>query len=246
MRINRGDVIAGVDALELRAYFRKCGDRRLNCVTAMETFSISKRKAEQFIAALLKLELIREYEVPSEKGITYYETTIAGNAFVMAKAGKPVPRASAERILREFLDRVRSVNERSDLAHSVETVVVFGSYLSDRHHLNDLDIAVELKRRGADDAAHEKLRKASLDTAFATGRRFGNIVEELFWPQNELLLILKNRARTISLCEWESLFEMDGLQYCVLVGDSARLAGLIKRGKQVEPIGILGKGEETV
>jgi hypothetical protein len=30
-------------------------------------------------------------------------------------------------------------------------------------------------------------------------------------------------SRTITLCAWESLVKMEGLQYCVLVGDKARV-----------------------
>jgi predicted nucleotidyltransferase len=53
--------------------------------------------------------------------------------------------------------RLKRVNERSELAYSVESVVVFGSYLTDRTKLNDLDIGVELTRRGKEKATDEKL-----------------------------------------------------------------------------------------
>ena len=152
----------------------------------------------------------------------------------MAKAGKPVTRASADEVLREFVDRVRIVNGRQELAHSVESAVVFGSYLSDAKRLNDLDIAVELKQKRPDDATYESLRQASLDRAYASGRRFRNVVEEVGWPQLEVLYILKNRSRTISLCEWESLFQMEALRYCVVFGDKKRIAGLLKGGHCVE------------
>ena len=243
MRIRRGDVIAGVDALELRRYL-KTRDNRVNYITAMESFLITKQSADKFIAELERLELIRKCESQIEKNITCYETTIAGNALGIAKAGKPVSRQSAERTLREFLNRVRSVNQRRELAYVVESVVVFGSYLSDKNQLNDLDIAVELKAREADEVAQEKLRKESLARAFESGRRFGNIVEEVYWPDREVLLILKNRSRTISLCEWQSLFKMPDLQYCVFIGDRKRIAGLIEHGKPVDLITEFGKKPE--
>jgi hypothetical protein len=75
---------------------------------------------------------------------------------------------------------------------------------------------VELKRKGGDDETLEKLRKTTSERAYATGRRLGNIVEELFRPQREVLLALKNQARTISLGAWESLFKMEGLRATVL------------------------------
>jgi hypothetical protein len=46
-------------------------------------------------------------------------------------------------------------------------------------------------------------------------------VEEVCWPQLEVVSILKNRSRTISFCEWNSLLLMEGLRYCVVFGDAA-------------------------
>jgi predicted nucleotidyltransferase len=127
---------------------------------------------------------------------------------------------------------VKRVNEQSELAYIVESVVVFGSYLTDRTKLNDLDIGVELTRRGKEKATGKKLQKERIARAFACGRRFGNLIEELFWPRTEVLLILKNRSRVISFCEWESLFQMPGLRYRVLHGNSERIAGLIRDGER--------------
>ena len=159
MRISRGDVIAGFDALDLRKYFRAYGDGAVSYATAREEFSITKRKAVRLIAELVKLELVRKSEFQPEKNIVRYETTIQGNALALAKAGRPVSRATADRVLQEFLDRVKRVNEQSELAYIVESVVAFGSYLTDRTKLNDLDIGVELTRRGKEKATDEKLQK---------------------------------------------------------------------------------------
>jgi hypothetical protein len=157
MRLNRGDRIAGVDGLRLRRYFQRYGSEQMNYVTVMKEFSITKRQAEKMLADLLEVEMISRCEFQHDKKLVYYQTTIKGNALGMAKAGKPVKRASADDVLREFLDRVRAVNGRQELAHSVESVVVFGSYLSEAMRLNDLDIAVELKAKWHDDATFLEL-----------------------------------------------------------------------------------------
>jgi hypothetical protein len=233
MRLNRGERIAGVDGLRLRDYFRRYSEN-VNCQTLMEEFSMTKRKAQEVLDALLKLKMITPFELQHDKKMVFYETTIQGNALRMAKAGKPVKRASAGNVLREFLDRVKAINDRQDLAYRVESVIVFGSYLSDAQRLNDLDIAVELRPRSSDDAAWQRLCKASIDRAHAAGRRFRNVVEQVGWPQLEVLAILKNRSRTISLCEWQSLLRMEGFRYCVVFGDKKRIAGLLKNGQAVE------------
>src|SRR5579862_8083868 len=222
MRVNRGDVIAGMDALKIRSFLRKHSDFEVNYLTVMKTFSTRRRKAEKLIQDLVELQLLRRCEFQPEKSIICYETTMAGNAFGMAKAGKPILRASAERILREFLDRVGRANLRSEFAFNVESVVLFGSYLSDCAHVNDLDLAIELKSKASDERTSEQLWKERL--AAARGRRFANLTEEIGWPETEILMFLKNRSRTISLCHWQSLFDMPDLRYCVLVGDEQRIA----------------------
>jgi hypothetical protein len=236
MRLNRGDRIAGVDGLRLRNYFRRYSEN-VNYRTLMEEFSMTKRHAQEVLDALQKLEMISPCEFQHDKKMVCYETTILGNALGMAKAGRPVKRASAGGVLRELLDRVKAVNDRQDLAYRVESVVVFGSYLSDAKRVNDLDVAVELKPRSTDDADWDRLRKASLDRANTEGRRFRNVVERVCWPQLEVLGILKNRSRTISFCEWQSLLEMDNFRYCAVFGDKERIAGLLKGGQATELLG---------
>jgi hypothetical protein len=34
---------------------------------------------------------------------------------------------------------------------------------------------------------------------YASGRRFGVFIEELFWPSRELLMVLKNRSPAVSI-----------------------------------------------
>jgi|SRR5271166_3742789 len=233
MRLNRGDRIAGVDGLRLRNYFRRYSEN-VNYRTLMEEFSMSKRRAQDVLDSLLKLEMISPCEFQHDKKMVCYETTILGNAVGMAKAGRPVKRASAGRVFRELLDRVKAVNDRQDLAYRVESVVVFGSYLSEAKRVNDLDVAVELKPRSSDDATWERLCKASYERAEVAGRRFRNVVEQVGWPQLEVLGILKNRSRTISFCEWQSLLQMEKFHYCAVLGDKERIAGLLKGGQVLE------------
>ena len=137
MRLNRGDQIAGVDGLRLRRYFQRFGSEQVNYATVVEEFSVTKRQAEKILAELLKLEMISRCEFQHDNKMFSYQTTIQGNALGMAKAGKAVTRASADEVLGGFLVRVTAVNSWQELAHSVVSAVVFGSYLSDAKRLND-------------------------------------------------------------------------------------------------------------
>ncbi len=234
MRLNRRDQIAGVDGLQLRKYFRRFGSEYVNYATVMKEFSVTRREAENILEKLLKLEMICLRELQGKREMVSYQTTMKGNALGMAKAGRPITRTLAKRVLEELLYRVRVVNDWAELAYRVESVVVFGSYLSKTERLNDLDIAIELKAKWDDDASLESFRDASMGRAHASGRRFRNVVEEVCWPQIEVLFILKNRSRTISFCEWKSLHEMDGFCYSVVFGDKDRVTGLLKGGHPVD------------
>jgi hypothetical protein len=234
MKLNRGELVAGMDILKLRHVFRKFARGNLSNDAIMKEFSVTARKANKMLADLVTLELICPCEIRHNKETRYYETTIRGNALGFAKASKAVSRVTTDRVLGEFLDRVSRVNGRTELAYYVESVVVFGSYLSNAERLNDLDIAVELVPQWNDDATFKTVCKASTDRAYATGRRFRDFFEQMAWPRTEVMLILKNRSRTISFCERDSLFKMEDLRYCVLIGNKERIAALIEHGRPVE------------
>ena len=76
-------------------------------------------------------------------------------------------------------------------------------YLREEDELGDLDLAVKLVDRNPNDTD----RDATM-TAYAkkSGRHFKNIVEECYWPEIEILQILKARKRTISIQDWESVW----------------------------------------
>jgi hypothetical protein len=54
-----------------------------------------------------------------------------------------VTRKTADRVLREFLDRVRGLIANEDALYQVPEVVIFGSYLTNAERLGDVDLAIE-------------------------------------------------------------------------------------------------------
>ena len=58
-----------------------------------------------------------------------WSVTQAGRRFSVASAAKPVTRATAEKALAEFLDRVEQVNRDSYFLGKAVRVVLFGSML---------------------------------------------------------------------------------------------------------------------
>ena len=82
------------------------------------------------------------------RGLQCYCVTLLGSTFSLASAALPLRHATAERRLAEFLDRVRAVNANDGFFYRVHKVILFGSYLTDRKRINDIDVAVELVVRG--------------------------------------------------------------------------------------------------
>src|ERR1700704_1962485 len=65
-----------------------------------------------------------------------------GAALAIAKAGPPIKRKTADRIVAEFLHCVEQVNASQIYAYRIARQVVFGGYLTDRPDLGDIDLAV--------------------------------------------------------------------------------------------------------
>ncbi len=234
MKITKNEKTAGVENVRLRNYLRKFGDGHICVEGIMEVFSLRKPKAEHMLDELLKLGLIESARLKRDEAPTRYSTTILGSAFGMASAAKGVSRETATRLLREFLDRVRLSNENEAFAYRIESVVLFGSYLSEVASVNDVDLSVELVRRHRVDLAFEDACTKRINLAFRHGRRFQNMTEEILWPRIEILLYLKNRSRTLSLCEWDSLRGMPTFPYAILIGDKQRVSTFVANGQLVD------------
>ncbi len=126
-----------------------------------------------------------------------------GQALANDSAASPISRAKADRLLQDFLGRVEAVNRNPAFAYRVRTVAVFGSYLSPVESLSDLDVAIALTFREADRTRQEALMNARIDLALASGRRFQNVFEQLWWPRREVVLFLKARTRGLSLHDYD-------------------------------------------
>jgi predicted nucleotidyltransferase len=116
------------------------------------------------------------------------------------------------------------VNANPEFLYEVTDVVVFGSYLKDRDDLGDVDIAVRLKARITD---NEQRVSREREHARRSGRSFTRFIDELTWAQDEVMLALKARKRTVSIQPWYSFVGMgkeQDFRYKVIVGDADKIA----------------------
>lgn len=196
MRIGSAQQIAGLPAMEVRHLVRRIGNQAVALSFVADALDVSEEEAKSMLRRLRD----DGYVEPRRYGDTeYWGLTVEGRALAMATAAKPIKRSTADKVLREFMERVQQVNRDEHFLYHVAKVVVFGSYLSSKPELGDVDLAVELRPKHADRDRQSELENERINAAMANGRRFGTIVEQICWPQLEVRLFLKARKRSLSL-----------------------------------------------
>ncbi|WP_253257475.1 hypothetical protein [Arthrobacter sp. Hiyo1] len=121
------------------------------------------------------------------------ETTTLGNALAMAGFGKPISRKTAERLVGGLVDRAREYNADGRKPLYIERLRIFGSYLRQYvDPLGDVDAELSYGRRITDPRAVREYTRAS-------GRNFASYIDQLFWPQKELLQHLRKRSAALNI-----------------------------------------------
>jgi predicted nucleotidyltransferase len=155
-----------------------------------------------------------------------WTVTQAGQTFSSATAAKAVTRATAERALSQFLDRVTQVNANPYFLAKVTRVILFGSMLKPEvERLSDVDLAIELARKEPDfDRASEQNKQRAEELA-SKGRRFRNFLEwEGCWYW-EAFEFLKGGSRVIALADYnaERAFVL-AVPHRVIMGEPEQMA----------------------
>ena len=94
-----------------------------------------------------------------------------------------IHRATADRLIKELLARVNLVNDSVDYLHRVSEVWVFGSYLSKRTRLGDVDLWIKLDL-AVDDEELKAYCTDLADMGFSWNR---------FDEAREILHVLRNK-----------------------------------------------------
>ncbi len=228
MRITKEEVVAGHSALRVRGFLRRF-ERGFFMVSAAESFmQIRSRQAAEFINDMIALQLIEPTMPFGDKAA--FQVATRGHAFANATAAKPISRGTAERVLREFIDRANAVNASKEYAFKIESAVLFGSMLSCADRLGDVDVAIDLQRRISDSAKFRQQCDRRRHLAEEQGRAFSSAIDWATWPTKEVVLQLKARSRSLSLHRFEQLMEMEHLHYRILIGNANLIASQIPTG----------------
>lgn len=138
----------------------------------------------------------------------YLDPTLAGVSVGMAKKLKPLPRSEADRLLREVVTAANEINTDSRYSHNVARLAVFGSYLTDRETLNDLDIAYDLEARWARGSSESMEVVSARSNAAFPPPRSADWMGLLLWPERVVLRKLKV-SRRVSLEEIGTIEQHD-------------------------------------
>ena len=196
MNINKNKVYLGYPILKIREILRKRQDYGYKTIVIIiKTLQCSKEDALRLIRLLLNEGLL---EIP---GNTHeeYSNTLKGNSLACASAAKPLTRATANKNIAEFLERVREVNTNNHFLFKVIKVEIFGSFLTSKERISDIDLIIYLKKKINDHELYDKAYREKIDQAIANGRSFSNVGDKPCWPEHEVKLFLKSRSRAISL-----------------------------------------------
>ncbi len=236
MRISKGEIVAGCPALQVRRFLRRFNRKFFMRCAVERVMQLKPEQAEEFIHEMVALKLIEPTE-PFGNGAAF-EVADRGLAFANATAARPIHRGTAERVLREFLDRVNAINASKEYAFSIRGAILFGSMLSNAERLGDVDVAIDLQPRISDPIHRHMLCERRRRLAEKQGRTFSSMVRRALWPRDEVLLQLKARSRSLSLHGFDQFQGMGDFCYRVLIGDSNFLAAQIPTGTPVgQPCG---------
>jgi len=196
MRLDTSELIAGVALLDVRRLLRGF-NVEIGQLDVEHLLGLEDTAALALLVELTRLGLLKRRTTAD--GEYRWVPTIRGNALAGAKALAPMTQKTADALLQKVLDRAREVNQRSDFLYTIIRIDVFGSYLSDQPRINDLDLAIELRARLADEDEHFEACQRQSDEAYRAGRRFRTVADSLSWPEEKVRLFLRARSARVSL-----------------------------------------------
>ena len=231
MRISKEEVVAGHSAVQVRGFFRRFDGKFFMRSAVERVMQLTPEQAEKFVNEMVALDLIEPTTQFDNEAA--FEVAERGLAFANATAAKPIYRRTAERVLKEFMDRVDDVNASKEYAFRIRGAVLFGSMLSCADRLGDVDVAIDLKPRISDPIRRRQLCDQRRSIAQKQGRAFASATSWALWPRDEVLIQLKARSRSLSLHGFDQLTQLENLSYRVLVGDANLIATQIPVGRAV-------------
>jgi len=198
MRIKKNENIHNIPLVKIRDYFQEIRSVGFSKTNIRSHFNISIKNTTCLIEELLKKDFIEK--TTDEKFDIEYKLTAKGQSLCAARSVSPLNKTMADKFFNEFMQRIEEVNNNDYYLYKVEKALLFGSYSnSDNTDFGDIDIAVELKRKIDDFDEYNKAMEKRIQELEQNGKQFNTPIEQLFYPEKEVMLKLKNKCRYLSL-----------------------------------------------
>jgi len=160
-----------------------------------EQFDLNKEKTKELIDALLSEGYI---EAAKKKG--KYQLTIKGQALCVARYTNPLNKEKADKLFKEFMERVEEINSNEFYLYRVSKIVLFGSYIDpEKTDYSDIDIAFELSRKAKSHEEFMEMDEQRIKEAELAGKSFPSFFDQIGYTERVVLLKMKNKCRYISL-----------------------------------------------
>jgi hypothetical protein len=182
----------------------------------------SRTRDDPFAVRRLLADLVTDEWIVQDRSDHWVITDKARE--LQTKSRGKLTRERADELLGGFMDRVHRMSYTDftgtavQYAFKVETVVVFGSYLTALPKIGDVDIAIRLRRQRHNEAEQAVLEKSAKERA-PSGLQ---MLAELAWPETEVKRVLKAGSAFLELhdlSELEGLIKSGGApKYKVLMG----------------------------
>jgi predicted nucleotidyltransferase len=195
MRVDSKETVAGYPALVVREMLRKLrGIDAWNTVTLEAAGGLPPGSGRELVKVLAAERLICKVQKET------WTISQGGMTFTAATAAKRLTRATAERALAAFMERVARVNGEAYFLGRVTRVVLFGSMLNpNTDRPSDVDLAVEIVPKTESWDRHVEDNNRRVQELAARGHRFRNSVEYAACWYLEVFRFLKSGSRAISL-----------------------------------------------
>lgn len=125
-----------------------------------------------------------------------------------AKKALNISRKTADRILSEVVERAKEINASPfpKYLHFVKKIAVFGSYLTDKEGLGDIDIAVLLEPRK--EGSHREPQDIASECVEIHGKNVSDWFQMMIFPQRIVRQTLQNRSKSLSIHGYDELERM--------------------------------------
>ncbi len=182
MRIQRGQVIAGHEAVEVRDALRHVDTSGFSAewlashIVGADPHVLIRALEEEGYVCILERE--------SRDGVLW-RTTVTGQALAMAKLGKPYRRQTADKAVEKLLTAAREINSDPDLMYWVDRLELIGSYVDGAAEVGDVDVIAHLTGRW-DPNNPTQHRQWQQRRVAASGRRLATVIDQVLWPLTEV------------------------------------------------------------